>query len=123
MFTAVTSTVTRFEEFKRFDTSIQARWKEAWHPVMNYEIVTTCKYTCDCSNSHIYLVNKTIIPPNETSYTFTGLAPGSHCDFTLKAVYNPASIDHGISVAYIVLPASKTFFCNLFNICSFKYGM
>ena len=63
----------------------------------------------NCSNSQIYLESKEIIAPNETSFTFGGLAPGSQCDFTLKAVYNPASLDNGISVAYMVLPASKSF--------------
>ena len=120
MFTVVTSLVTHFEEFKRFNNSIEAHWKELLHPAMRLEIEAICKYTCDCSSGHLYLVNKIILPPNETSYTFTGLAPGSHCDFTLKAVCNPASIDNGISIAYIVLPASKTFFLNLISIYSVK---
>ena len=72
---------------------------------MKLEITATCKY--NCINGQIYFVNKTVLSPDETSFTFTGLAPGSQCDFTLKAVYNPASIDNGISVTYTVLPASK----------------
>ena len=107
--------VTDFEEFKRFDNNIQARWREIVHPPMTQEIVAICKYVCDCSNAHIYLVNKAVLHPNETSYTFTGLAPGSQCDFTLRVVYNPASIDDGISVAYLVLPASKEFLLIRFN--------
>ena len=74
---------------------------------MKLEITATCKY--DCIDGQIYLSNKTVLAPNETSFTFTGLAPGSQCDFTLKAVYNPASIDDGITVTYMVLPASKKF--------------
>ena len=72
---------------------------------MKFEITATCKY--GCINGQIYLINKTVLPPTETSFTFNGLAPGSQCDFTLKAVYNPASIDDGITVTYMALPASK----------------
>ena len=78
---------------------------------MKLEITAVCKY--NCFNGEIYLVNKTALPLNETSFTFTGLAPGSVCDFILKAMYNPASLDDGISVSYIVLPASKIFYFKL----------
>ena len=98
--------------FNRFYGSIQARWNELYFPALKLEITATCKYEC---NGVIYLVNKTVLPPNATSFTFTGLAPGSECDFTLKAVYNPASIDEGISVTYMVLPMSKSL------ICTFSY--
>ena len=91
--------------FHRFYKSIQASWSELYFPALKLEITATCKYEC---NGAIYLVNKTVLPPNVTSFTFTGLAPGSECDFTLKAVYNPASIDEGISVTYMVLPLSKS---------------
>ena len=73
---------------------------------MRLEIVATCKY--DCENGQIYLVNQTLLGPMETTFTLTDLAPGSECEFTFKAVFNPASIDKGISVTYMVLPASKT---------------
>ena len=89
---------------------------------MKLEITATCKY--NCINSQIYFVNQTVLSPDETSFTFTGLAPGSQCDFTLKAVYNPASIDNGLSVTYTVLPTSKTlsfkhiYMCNTFECVS-----
>ena len=104
-----TSWVTQFEEFKRFNNCIQACWKEPIRPAMRLEIVATCKY--DSENGRVYLVNKTVLAPNETSFTFTGLAPGSQCEFTLKAVFNPASIDKGINVTYMVLPAGKMSTC------------
>ena len=106
-FTVATSKVTNFKTFKRYGNSIQAHWRELAYPAMKLEITATCKY--DCDNGQIYLVNKTVLPPNETSITFTGLAPGSQCHFMLKATYNPASFDDGISVPYMVLPASKMF--------------
>ena len=102
----VTSLVTHFHGYKRFDNSIQVCWKKIGVTAVRLEIVATCKY--DCENGHIYLVNKTVLAPKETSFTLTGLVPGSQCEFTLKAVYNPASMDKGISVTHMVLPASKT---------------
>ena len=101
----VTPLVTQFEEFIRFNNSIQACWRETVPPAIRLEIVATCKY--DCENGRIYLVNKTVLAPNETSFTLTDLVPGSQCEFTLKAVFNPASIDKGLNVTYMVLPASK----------------
>ena len=112
-----TRLVTAFEEFKRFNNSIQAFWKQTLHPAMRLEIVATCKY--DCDNGRVYFVNTTVLVPNATSFTFTGLEPGSLCEFTLKAVFNPASLDKGISVTYMVLPASKML-CML-NIHNFIY--
>ena len=108
LFYLATSLVTQFKEFKRFNNSIQARWKETVLLAIRMEIVATCKY--DCENGQLYLVNKTVLAPNETSFTLTGLVPGSECEFTLRVVFNPASIDKGISVTYMVLPASKTSF-------------
>ena len=101
-----TSLITDFKEFRRFNNSIQACWKETFRPAMRLEIVAICKYNCE--NGKKNLVKKVILAPSQTSFTFTDLAPGSKCQFTLKTVYNPASIDEGISVTYMVLPASKT---------------
>ena len=100
-----TDLVTHFEEFKRFKNSIQACWIEISLTAVRLELVATCKYNCE--TGQIYLVNKTVLAPKETSFTLTGLVPGSQCEFTLKVVLNPASIDKGISVTYMVLPASK----------------
>ena len=101
-----TSLVTEFKDFKRFNNSIQACWKKTVYPAMRLEIVVTCKYNCE--NGQKYRVNKSFLAPDETSFTLADLVPGSQCKFTLKAVYNPASMDKGISVTYLVLPASKT---------------
>ena len=102
----VTSLVTKFEEFNFFSKCIQARWKQILHPAMRLEIAATCKYACE--GGRIYLAKKIFLARIETSFTLTDLAPGSLCEFTLKAVYNPASIDKGISVTSKVLPASMT---------------
>ena len=101
----VTSLVTRFEEFKCFENALCARWTEIVFLSLRLEIEAICKY--DCENGRVYLVNKTVLAPYETSFTLTDLVPGSQCKFTLKAVFNPASIDKGISVTHRVLPSSK----------------
>ena len=72
---------------------------------MKIVLAIQCKYFC---SSDYYHLDKTTLSSNDTSFTFTGLAPGTKCDFTLKAVYNPASIDDGIQATSMTLPASKT---------------
>ena len=104
---SATSLVTDFENFKQFDNSVQAHWKGLSQPAMRLELLVTSKYHCE--NGQVYRVKAmAVLDPKETVFTLTGLAPGSQFQFTLKAVYNPASLDKGISVTYMVLPSSKT---------------
>ena len=102
--TTATSLMTSFQEFTRAERSIQACWKELIYPATKLELSILCKY--DCSDE-ICFPGKTVLSPYETSFTFTGLVPGSQCDFTLKTIYNQASIDDGIQVPYMILTESK----------------
>ena len=101
---AATSRMTAFEEFKRLDNSIEVHWKELQYSAAKLELAVICKYDY---NEEINLIDKFSLPPHETSLVFSGLPPSSECTFTLKAVYNPASIDAGISVSYSTMPPSK----------------
>ena len=103
----VTSLVTHFESFKLFKNSVQLHWKRLIRPAMRLELVMACKHQCE--NGQIYLFKTlTILDQKITFLSLPGLSPGSHFQFTLKAVYNPASLDKGISITFMVLPASKT---------------
>ena len=101
---AATSKMTEFQEFRRFNNSIQVRWKEPEYRPTLYELALVCKYDY---NDQINLMDKFTLLPQETTLTLTGLPASSECTFTLKAVYNPASIDAGISVSYSTLSPSK----------------
>ena len=101
---SATAYMTKFKEFKRFNNSLQAFWKFPKYVPDHFQLSIQCKYICKRSYD---FYDKAVLPPSETTFTFSGLAPGSQCDFTLKAVYNPASIDHGIQVSYLTLPSSK----------------
>ena len=96
--------MTDFEEFKRFNNSLQAFWKIPTYIADHFQLSLQCKYVC---KNNYHLRDEVVLRSNVTSFTFSGLAPGIQCDFTLKAVYNPASIDGGIQVSYLTLPASK----------------
>ena len=103
----VTSLVTKFETFKQFQNSVHLHWKRLTHPAMRLEVIGTSKY--QCQNGQVYLgKSMTVLDPEKTFLAFPGISPGSQFQFTLKAVYNPASLDKGISITYMVLPASKT---------------
>ena len=45
--------------------------------------------------------------PLDRVLTLPSLLPGSHCVFTLHAIYNPASIDNGITRTVFTLRSSK----------------
>ena len=99
-----TARVTQFEGFKRLSNSLEAFWKLPYFPVHHFQLSLQCKYICKTDYDYYNEVN---LLGNITSFLFSGLAPGIQCDVTLKAVYNPASIDGGIHVSYVTLPASE----------------
>ena len=101
---AATSIVTEFEEFEHLKNSLEVRWKELKHSATKLELAVICKHD---SNEETNFKDKISLATNETSYTFKDLPKSSECTFTLKAVYNPASIDAGISVSYSTIPPSK----------------
>ena len=109
--------MTQFEPFERLSSSLEAFWKSPIYPVDHFQLSLQCKYICK-SDYHYH--KKVILPWFQTSFLFSGLAHGIQCDATLKAVYNPASIDGGIHVSYVTLPASEkrlTTKCNCIHVC------
>ena len=100
--------MTKFEEFRQWNNFIEVRWKELEYPATKLELGVICKYDY---NERVNLVAKIPLLPTETSFVFNGLPANSECTFTLKAVYNPASIDAGISVSYSTRPPSKYCAC------------
>ena len=99
-----TATMTQFKGFERSSNSLEAFWKSPYFPVHHFQLSIQCKYIC---NKDYHYDNEVILLGNITSFLFSGLAHGVQCDVTLKAVYNPASIDGGIHVSYVTLPASE----------------
>ena len=92
--------MTSFEEFNRFNNSIEAKWRSLRYPAMMLILAFQCKYFC---SKDFYLTDLRVLPPAVTSLNVTDLAPGTICEFTLKAIYNPASTDDGIKVTYMTL--------------------
>ena len=60
-----------------------------------YKQKTSCKLLCD---HRTYYLNEALLNGAETMTTLHALRPGSVCLIKHKAVYNPASIDSGITL-------------------------
>ena len=113
--TAATSLMTKFEGYTSSNDLIQAIWRKPVYLPTHFELSVKCRQEC---NDEIYLSMKLILRPNTTTQTVSGLVPRSQCCFTLKAVYNPASIDKGIKRTFTNSPSGKLLLemCDLWSI-------
>ena len=102
--TAATSRMTKFVYSNQSNTSIIVGWKEPEIAPEQFTVNARCKHLF---NNETYLTSEAFVPANETSFMLNDLVPETQCDFNLKAVYNPASIDNGICASVNTLPSSK----------------
>ena len=84
---------------------IEIRWFRPQYDPVEYQI----SYKCRLKYAKSYYVDLTLrnSKSNCTSYTLTGLRPGTICKVNLIALYNPASIDQGTSFTVKTLGISK----------------
>ena len=83
---------------------IHISWSTPKFLPMSYRIRVSClqlwngiEYRCTTLNATQF----------DTFHTVTQLAPSSKCVFTLFAIYNPASIDRGITRTVLTMKSSK----------------
>lgn len=88
--------MTEFHEIIQSRDSVQCSWKAPEYLPKEFKLTVECKY--DSEDHNLYSLN-TILPPNQTSFILTSLPAVINCEFTLIAVYNPASIDPGITTS------------------------
>ena len=79
-------------------------WSPPSIPPMTYRINVACRLLCNNMEYNRAKVNRR---PYLTTQNVDNLLPGSACTFTLLAVYNPASIDSGITRTVFTLNTSK----------------
>ena len=76
------------------DTFIHITWSAPkFHPA-SYQVNVAC---CLIHTETEYMQEIFEVISFDTMLTVNNLFPGSHCVFTFRAIYNPASIDHGIT--------------------------
>ena len=80
--------------------SISIRWKSRRYLPQSYVIMCSCKVVGIEENNfdqtyHLY--------PNTRSFEILNLTSKSECSLNFKAVYNPASLDPGISLTITTL--------------------
>ena len=71
---------------------------------MSYQVNVVCRLLC---NGKEYKRERLEATPLDTIQTIGKLYPRSHCVYTLLAIYNPASVDDGITRTVLTLNASK----------------
>ena len=69
-------------------------WQEPEFFPDHYQFITNCRLFCARTD---YRYIDIPIPRTETTLRVIDLSPGSVCRVNLKAVYNPASIDAGLT--------------------------
>lgn len=97
--------MTEIVVYDRDSSFILVTWEELEYPALQIKLSISCAYQCDLNNH--YLAHEVILPPTETAYLFDNLYPGSECEISLIAVYNPTSRDHGIRLVSNTLSTSK----------------
>ena len=83
---------------------VKLTWNHPDYDPERYEL----HYSCRLQSEQYYYISSRMNSQKSTS-TFarvSGLLPGSHCLLTLVAVYNPASIDPGVTVVTKTLESS-----------------
>lgn len=85
--------------------SIEVRWIPPIFKPLYLELRTSCRLSC---SDRIYFMNETLIPPFHTWTTISDLRPNTVCTVRLKALYNPASIDSGMTKIVRTLSTSKS---------------
>ena len=86
---------------------------------MNYAVTYSCEVH---SQERPYIAEKIeYLSPSINSFNVFNLLPGSVCFFTLFAVYNPASIDPGITITTTTLGRAerKSFERKLLHVATF----
>ena len=71
---------------------------------MSYKVNVVCRLLY---NGLEYKRLKIEATPLDTMVNVPSLLPGSHCVFTFHAIYNPASVDNGITHTVFTMNSSK----------------
>ena len=99
--------MTAFDEFKSKKDSVQISWKSPKYKPDHFKLFVKCK--SDGNESFKYVRHETL-SQNENTMEFYDLPSRSTCEFTLLAVYNPATKDPGITCKYYTGSSGKSLF-------------
>ena len=79
------------------------KWQSPVFPPYLYKFQVTCTYACAHSP---YLAKEMSQGPSHTRFKVRDVAPGSLCVLKLWALYNPASLDEGLTIHFRTKAAS-----------------
>ena len=103
---AATVIMAAFDDCVPSHNEIKVSWTSPEFKPYFYQLTTSCKLTCD---ARTYYLTEVMIDSHVSVRTVPNLLPASTCIIKLIAIYNPASLDPGITLSASTLCASKRF--------------
>ena len=86
------------------EESVTISWDHPWISPLEYRVNAVC--WCSCSiEPYVHRVYTLFFTENELN--ISSLLPSIHCQVTLLAVYNPATLDSGLTFNVRTLPKGK----------------
>ena len=90
---AATETMIQEFEIKPYESFVWLRWKTPEYLPMHYVL----RYSLTRESSGLAYVKSEQLPPQSDFFIIKKVRLGSSCEVNLKAVYNPAALDKGIT--------------------------
>ena len=109
---AATVIMTAFNDSVPSHNNIKVSWTSPEFQPYFYQVTSSCKLICD---TRTYYLTELMMDSNVSACTVPNLLPGTTCIIKLIAIYNPASLDPGITLSASTLYASTRFLTCLIN--------
>ena len=97
---------------------ITISWTRPEYVPINFQTTISCHLLCDLEPYPIK-DEVTISPSHVNQNNIEGLLPGSNCDISFLARYNPATLDPGIKLKAFTTSSRM----NIFEACFYSYEL
>ena len=111
--------MTEFDEFISKEDSVLVSWKSPKYKPDHFKLFVKCKSD---GNESLNYVRQETLSHHESTMEFYDLPSRSTCEFTLLAVYNPASKDPGITCKYYTGSPGKILIISKLKPCMRKHA-
>ena len=117
-FYTATSLLIKSFSVKYESHSMQMMWLKPYLLPTGYRLLLSCK---NVTSDQIYTEKEQYLISDDVFVFTYGIYPNSRCETNFLAMYNPASIDRGISRTILTSPASEYSTFRARTTCSYMY--